>query len=156
MNSISISFPILPFSYIVLTIYPSISPDAFWSSINIITMIYAAIRKFFIAFSIFEITLPLSLIYVVVAVNYKTLAMSFSIDNLSIISGIFIFFEFKILRTIKLNPIDDIRSCYIVLKLTKKRFGRTLTLYCFDIFLLRMILIFLFFIVKFIKMLFLC
>jgi hypothetical protein len=140
MNSFPISFPVLPFpniavafcpnpisiamlqaihplTFITFTIKPGISTNPFWSSIDVATMIYAAIWKFFISLSIFEITLPFSLKYMVIIVYHQSFTMSFCIDNLSIIGCVFISFEFKILRVVKLSQIDYICSGYIVLEL---------------------------------------
>jgi hypothetical protein len=51
-----------PFTFIKLAVGPYISAYTFWLAINILSIVFGAISKLFVAFAVFIVGLPITLV----------------------------------------------------------------------------------------------
>jgi hypothetical protein len=79
-----------PLSLIELAVRPEIGTHTFWLSINILSIVFGTISKLLIAFAVFIIGLPVTLVKSTVMVDHNSFTMSFVIEHLAIIGALFI------------------------------------------------------------------
>ena len=84
-----------PLSFIKLAIRPLIFPNSFGPAIDVASLVYTAVRKTFIAFSVFQVTRPLSFIKALVVVKHHSQAMPLIVDYFPVKGSVSVFFQFQ-------------------------------------------------------------